>query len=274
MVVNNFDIMITLAERNGKIVSINNVPSGKNCNCICTKCKAPLVAKKGYIKEHHFAHLVDSNCKGESEFHIQAKEQICRDKFIWLPTPKLISIPWDGWIRYAWKYELKKVEFQTVEKEKLISNSKFRTDLLCTHANGKQLVVEIAYTHFLEGSKAQYLIDNKIPSVEIDLRYDKASGVYWNMKKESLAEYMCHEQFTNITRWVYTVKQEEKKPEPKKIGLSSDIPRGTSFPKKLSYNEENNIKAERSERQFYFSLDQFMKRNIARDKARKKKELN
>ena len=181
---NNLDIIITHANKNGKIVSINDVPNGKNCNCTCTKCGEPLVAKNnGEVYRHFFSHLADSNCKGESEFHIEAKEQICRDKFIWLPTPKLISIPWDGWIRYKWKYELKKVEFQKVEKEKLISNSKFRTDLLCTHANGKQLVVEIAYTHFLEGSKAQYLIDNKIPSVEIDLRYDKASGVYWNMKR-------------------------------------------------------------------------------------------
>ena len=268
---NNLDIIITHANNNGKIVSINDAPNGINCNCTCTKCGEPLVAKNnGEVYRHFFSHLADSNCKGESEFHIEAKEQIYKDKFIWLPTPKLISFPWDGWEYHAWHYELKKVEFQTVEKEKLIGNSKFRTDLLCTHANGKQLVVEIKYTHAIENSKRIYLQDNKIPSIEIDLRYDKASSIYWNMKKESLAEYMCHEQFTNITRWVYTIKQEEKVPEPKKIGLSFDRPN----PKKLSYNEENNIKVERSERQFYFSLDQFMKRNIARDKARKKKELN
>lgn len=278
---NNLDIIITHANKNGKIVSINDVPNGINCNCTCTKCGEPLVAKNnGKVYRHFFAHLVDSDCNGESEYHTEAKDQIYKDKFIWIPNPKITSIRYDGWERYAWKYELQKFEFQTVEKEKLIGDSKFRADLLCTHANGKQLVVEIAYTHFIEPSKAQYLIDNKIPSVEINLRYDKASGIYWDMLTEPLSDYMRHDQFTNITRWVYTVKNEQKLPDDKKIAVSFDRPKADLLrddeprPKKLSYNEQNNIKVEHSERQFYFSWDMFHKRNLARAKARKKRELN
>ena len=226
---NNFDIMITHAERNGKIVSINNVPSGKNCNCICTKCKQPLVAKKGYIKEHHFAHLADSECSGETIYHIEAKEQICRDKFIWLPAIKLLS--WEDTDYYenvfqyfTWQYELQKVEFETVEKEKQIGKSRFVADLLCTHANGKQLIVEIAYSHFLEYKKIQYLQENKIPTVEIDLRYDKTSGIYWEMGKESLSEYMRCEYFNNITRWVYNEKEKGELPDPKLLEIGKHQP--------------------------------------------------
>ena len=278
MGVNNFDIMIAHANKNGKIVSINDVPNGKNCNCTCTKCGEPLVAKNnGKVYRHFFAHLVDSDCNGESEYHTEAKDQIYKDKFIWLPNPKITSIRYDGWEHYAWKYELKKFEFQTVEKEKLIGDSKFRADLLCTHANGKQLVVEIKYTHAIEESKRIYLQDNKIPSIEIDI-------MYWDMEKESLAEYMCqdndHELFTEVSQWVYTVKNEQKLPDPKKIAVSFDRLKADLLrddeprPKKLSYNEQNNIKVEHSERQFYFSWDMFHKRNLARAKARKKKELN
>ena len=40
----------------GEIIHINDVPNGKNCGCICSKCKEPLIAKNGgtnYIQ--HFA---------------------------------------------------------------------------------------------------------------------------------------------------------------------------------------------------------------------------
>ncbi|MGN5043167.1 competence protein CoiA family protein [Aeromonas sp. 3P] len=38
------------------IVSIEDVPSGKACGCTCIDCNEPLVAKKGEVNRHHFAH--------------------------------------------------------------------------------------------------------------------------------------------------------------------------------------------------------------------------
>ncbi len=47
---------------------------------LCLECSAPLQLKKGMIKAHHFAHLVDAGCRygyGEGERHRQLKEEIC-----------------------------------------------------------------------------------------------------------------------------------------------------------------------------------------------------
>jgi hypothetical protein len=40
----------------GQIRFINDVPSGAACACFCAACGSPLVARKGTVKVHHFAH--------------------------------------------------------------------------------------------------------------------------------------------------------------------------------------------------------------------------
>lgn len=40
-----------------QLVAVDSVPSGKACGCICPCCKTPLIARKGGVKEWHFAHL-------------------------------------------------------------------------------------------------------------------------------------------------------------------------------------------------------------------------
>ena len=255
----NMDVMITHAKRKGKLVSINDVPNGKNCNCTCTKCGEPLVAKNnGKVYRHFFAHLVDSDCKGETFFHIEAKSQIVKDSFLMLPYPyeeekhmtkakwitfkkweklsdwkEVTTVGEDGWTRtknippkqpqfkkHEWK-ELQepqeetrpkeprytKVEFEKVEVEKRIGNSKYIADVICTHKNGTQLIVEIAYSHYTTKQKVRYLKDNKIPAVEISLDYLRSFNQNWEPEKESLSEYMTSGLFTNKTRWLYNSKE-------------------------------------------------------------------
>lgn len=40
----------------GDLVDVGEVEKGERCNCICPSCKTPLIARKGEIKEWHFAH--------------------------------------------------------------------------------------------------------------------------------------------------------------------------------------------------------------------------
>jgi hypothetical protein len=63
----------------GKIIGVNDVPTGLACQCICPACKESLVAKNNGIKRiHHFAHLSGADCPHavESMLHILAKERI------------------------------------------------------------------------------------------------------------------------------------------------------------------------------------------------------
>ena len=61
----------------GRTVHISSVPRGLDCNCVCQYCEQPLVAKKGAVKEHHFAHYREnSGCSLESWLHATAKQML------------------------------------------------------------------------------------------------------------------------------------------------------------------------------------------------------
>ncbi len=63
----------------GKIVFVDDVAKGLDCECICPCCKEKLMAKNGGTKRiHHFAHASGVECEGayESMLHLLAKDRI------------------------------------------------------------------------------------------------------------------------------------------------------------------------------------------------------
>ena len=79
--------LYAIKESDGEVVFVDDVTKGKNCGCICSKCKKPLVAKNGgEIYIHHFAHYSGSNCTGETLAHLEAKAIIKKEKYLWLPA--------------------------------------------------------------------------------------------------------------------------------------------------------------------------------------------
>lgn len=70
-------------DRGGELYAIADVKSGKT-NLVCPFCDSPLIAKKGKIKQHHFAHVDSQTClrvkRGQlpslplyDNFHLQLK---------------------------------------------------------------------------------------------------------------------------------------------------------------------------------------------------------
>lgn len=62
----------------GRLVDIDNVPSGLACNCTCPGCGRAMVAKKGDVQAHHFAHHAQQDGQscvsaGETALHKFAK---------------------------------------------------------------------------------------------------------------------------------------------------------------------------------------------------------
>jgi hypothetical protein len=47
----------------GNFRDVAEVPRGLKCGCYCADCKGPLVAKKGEVKAHHFAHNDRRECR-------------------------------------------------------------------------------------------------------------------------------------------------------------------------------------------------------------------
>jgi competence CoiA-like predicted nuclease len=49
------------------LISIDEVESGLACDCFCPACKKQLIAKKGKVNVHHFAHYKVKDCNGGIE---------------------------------------------------------------------------------------------------------------------------------------------------------------------------------------------------------------
>ena len=66
-------------DASGKLVHVDDVPTGQKCGCHCPCCNERLEAKNaGEKREHHFAHASGSDCSGayESMLHLLAKEKV------------------------------------------------------------------------------------------------------------------------------------------------------------------------------------------------------
>ena len=67
------DFLIPYAlDHAGQVVHVDEVPGGAACKCICPACETSLIARKGDIKAHHFAHA-NSQPACESALHATAK---------------------------------------------------------------------------------------------------------------------------------------------------------------------------------------------------------
>jgi len=57
-----------------ELVGINDVPSGMKCNCLCPSCGMKLIARKGDINEHHFAHKEEADELCEYSFWVSVRD--------------------------------------------------------------------------------------------------------------------------------------------------------------------------------------------------------
>ncbi|MEF3077847.1 competence protein CoiA family protein [Winogradskyella poriferorum] len=104
-------IKIQTAIKNGKTISIYDSEDRSyfdDCFCPDENCNSPLVAKKGNIRTHHFAHKSNSpSCYGlETALHLRTKEIL--QKIGYLDTPKY-SLNLDI-LYYALQDEISKIE--------------------------------------------------------------------------------------------------------------------------------------------------------------------
>lgn len=69
-------IRIPYGLRNGSVVHIRDVTSGLSCQCVCLNCGGELIARKGAVRQEHFAHRSGLECAGLAEgvLHRIAKE--------------------------------------------------------------------------------------------------------------------------------------------------------------------------------------------------------
>ena len=191
-----------------KLIHISEVESGLKCNCICLCCNAKLIARKGKIKEHHFAHANGEDCKKgfETMLHIMAKLILKEEKRIRIPNvyilSKLSTFSYQGHIFHRETEEFLPgstfITFNDVELEKKIDE--FIPDVIL-YNNNHRLLVEIKVSHGVDETKLRKIRKSNISTLEIDLSNIKA-----NITIEGLRDLLINDVYNK--EWIYNKKAE------------------------------------------------------------------
>lgn len=147
----------------GEITSINapDVQRGLQCNCTCPCCGSAMVARKGDVRRHHFAHhseqLRECHFAFETELHILAKLLIEQEKRICLP------------VSFSKAGEHQVCEIFPVSNVRIEQFHQGRKPDLIVDIDGYDYVIEIAVTHFCDTPKIQDYRRKYISAVEFRL---------------------------------------------------------------------------------------------------------
>lgn len=149
--------MYVALDENLNLVHISGALRGLACQCTCFECGETVIAKKGEINEHHFAHI--SNKKScvihpETVLHKYAKQVILESRGLQLPALPDNDQDADWWT------------FERIIPELHLGS--IRPDLV-GYCNNEPVFVEIAITHFIDQHKFNVIKNMQVKTIEIDL---------------------------------------------------------------------------------------------------------
>jgi hypothetical protein len=154
--------------QNGTVVHISEVVSGLACRCYCPGCKAPLVARKGDLKDHHFGHHGASEtptCQtgAETALHKFAKECLGRRLELSLPALEQLS---GASARSSYPGGLFGFDAAILEHrlDDIIPD-------VIVRKRARNLMVEFRVTHPCGEAKVAKFVDMNVAAVEIDLSW-------------------------------------------------------------------------------------------------------
>lgn len=161
----------------GRLVFISEVQRGLACDCTCVQCGRPLVARKGDVRQHHFAHHEATECGGGAEtiLHLLAKEMFGQFSTLSIPpyrltlkrkTPSGVTVRKDFAVCRGGA-----IGIQGVETERLEAG--VRPDIVVLSGK-KRLLIEIAVTHKVGRGKLRRLRRLNLPAIEIRLSPEDA----------------------------------------------------------------------------------------------------
>jgi competence protein CoiA len=153
-------------DHKNRLIHISEAERGLICNCYCMVCNERMVAKKGQEREHHFAH--ESNkaaciINHETLLHQFAK-RVIQDALG-------LVVPQDSNRKITGSLQLSQsnptwLMLDRVEEEKQLGD--IRPDLI-GYTLDAQVLIEIAYSSFVDNEKLAKLEARNLLALEIDL---------------------------------------------------------------------------------------------------------
>jgi len=251
----------------GKLTSVSSVKRGYNPEYICISCGHGLVARKGDVNVHHFAHLsaehddlctYDKNAVlryGESVAHKYAKEAISKLKSITLPPivmrmedkdcfgkriESTVSSPKDGSL----------LTFEVIGSDVEVFLGSMKPDVVLSTKFGN-LAVEVAVTHFCDEEKIKKYKELDLPAIEIDLSdvitvlKNDFGEFFYGMEEQNIRSIIdCSIFELSRYKWI-NVTEKKRQAILDKLTYDIDMQKAESIKKKQSIE-----KAERELRQF------------------------
>ncbi len=199
---------LSFGEQAGKLLHISDVSSGLECDCICPACKTPLVARKGDVRKHHFAHHqgTDSEACLETVLHCYAKQVIEQHKQITLPEDSLHVTAKDLLGNVHQKKML--ITGSTVHFEKVgleVLRGSYRADATGFPYENQELDIEIRVTHKVDEEKRQKVTTSHHCMMEIDLS---------SLERDATPEQITQAVLIDAPRqWINNPVHEKKKVE-------------------------------------------------------------
>jgi hypothetical protein len=196
----------------GILKHISEVANGLKCECVCPACNKKLIARKGEKRSHHFAHYKNPECKfgAQTAIHLLAKEILEKSEKIKIPPipPAFLNTEIektnDKFISHGEFQEISEEYEVTIDKvylEKKLRH-KFIPDVIIV-AKDKQLIIEIAVTHFVGRQKIEKIKKEQISALDIDL--SKVA----NFDSREELEHLIIENIKN-KKWLYNHYEEKK----------------------------------------------------------------
>lgn len=154
-------------DHSNRITYISEAERGLSCNCFCMVCNERMVAKKGNEREHHFAH--ESNkiacaINLETLLHKFAKRVIQEEGGLVVPPSmnyRLSALATVSQTNPTW------LMLERIEEEKWLDN--IRPDLI-GYSGETPVLIEVAYSSFVDANKQAKLEARGFIALEIDLR--------------------------------------------------------------------------------------------------------
>ncbi|MFJ8235402.1 competence protein CoiA family protein [Ureibacillus sp. NPDC094379] len=199
--------------KDGKLLHISEVEQGLKCGCICPNCHHPLIARKGTITTHHFAHYKGKECENalETSLHLAAKEILNKHRKIIIPKAELN-------VRVSKKYKrnwnLSNQRLIQIERVELESYREGYVPDVLAFINGKPLIIEITVTHKTDESKINKIRSDGISVLEIDLsQYDREFTIE-NLEKEVIYNvsnkiWLYNHKLFKLTELMYNLSEEK-----------------------------------------------------------------
>ncbi len=145
--------------KDNELYSIDEVDNGLSCGCSCPACGHQLIARKGTIKAHHFAHYKSSDCLSglETALHKICKELIFNSQTFTTPVLYYPNTSYEI-------FEETKIQVDNVELEKRMNG--IIPDIV-VESKGKKLFVEIVVSNSVDFSKRYKIETQNIATIVI-----------------------------------------------------------------------------------------------------------